>query len=175
MNAASNILEQVLPGHHKETSTTTGINNPGQHDGAAEPGSSMLALTWQGKNSVAVKTVPKPAIINPEDVILKVTGSTICGSDLHLYHNAVVQMKQGDILGHEFCGVVEEVGSAVTNIRRGQRVVSSFQIACGKCKFCQQSLSSQCDRTNDSKLQDALYGSQTAGLFGYSHLTGGMA
>lgn len=167
MNAASNILENILPGESKETSTETHISNPSQHSGAGVSGETMLALTWQGKNSVAVQEVAKPALINDDDVILKVTGATICGSDLHLYHNAVVQMKKGDILGHEFCGVVESVGSNVKTIRPGQRVVSSFQIGCGECRFCKQNLTSQCDRTNDSKLQDALYGSQTAGLCKY--------
>lgn len=168
MNAASNLLEKILPGEHKQTSTETGINNPSLHNGAGVPGETMLALTWQGKGSVAVQEVAKPAIINDDDVILKVTGATICGSDLHLYHNAVVQMKQGDILGHEFCGVVESVGPNVKIMNPGQRVVSSFQIGCGECKFCKQSLTSQCDRTNDSKLMDNLYGSQTAGLCKFS-------
>lgn len=75
--------------------------------------------------------VPKPVVVEPRDVILKVTGSTICGSDLHLLHGSVVEMEKGDILGHEFCGVVESMGSEVKNLEIGQRVVASFQIACG--------------------------------------------
>lgn len=117
----------------------------------------------------------KPKLVDPHDVILKVTGSTICGSDLHLYHGAVVQMQKGDILGHEFCGIVEEVGSGVKNIVPGKRYVASFQIACGQCRFCKQKLTSQCERTNSSSVMNALFGSRTAGLFGYSHLTGGYA
>jgi len=117
----------------------------------------------------------KPKVVDPGDVIIKVTGSTICGSDLHLFHGAVVQMQKGDILGHEFCGVVDEVGPEVKNVKPGKRYVASFQIACGKCRFCQQGLSSQCDRTNDSTVHNIMFGSRTAGLFGYSHFTGGYA
>jgi threonine dehydrogenase-like Zn-dependent dehydrogenase len=75
--------------------------------------------------------VPKPRVVEDRDVILKVTGSTICGSDLHLLHGSVVEMEKGDILGHEFCGVVESFGKGVTNLQKGDRVVASFQIACG--------------------------------------------
>jgi threonine dehydrogenase-like Zn-dependent dehydrogenase len=117
----------------------------------------------------------KPKVVDPGDVIIKVTGSTVCGSDLHLFHGAVVQMQKGDILGHEFCGVVDEVGPEVKNVKPGKRYVASFQIACGKCRFCQQGLSSQCDRTNDSTVHNIMFGSRTAGLFGYSHFTGGYA
>jgi threonine dehydrogenase-like Zn-dependent dehydrogenase len=113
--------------------------------------------------------------VDPGDVILQVTGSTICGSDLHLYHGSVVQMQAGDILGHEFCGIVSEIGSGVSKVVPGKRYVASFQIGCGACRFCAQKLSSQCDLTNDSTVQNVLFGSRTAGLFGYSHLTGGFA
>ena len=109
------------------------------------------------------------------DVILKVTGSTVCGSDLHLLHGAIVEMEKGDILGHEFCGVVESVGDAVKKVKPGQRVVASFQIACGDCMFCRRKLSSQCERTNENTLEAAMYGGRTAGMFGYSHFTGGFA
>lgn len=135
----------------------------------------MKALTWQGKNKVAVLDLPRPKILEPRDVILKVTGSTICGSDLHLFHGSVVQMKLNDIMGHEFCGIVDEVGPGAVGIKKGGRYVASFQIACGDCFFCKQKLSSQCERTNESSTQSALFGSQTAGIFGYSHLTGGFA
>lgn len=108
-------------------------------------------------------------------MILKVTGSTVCGSDLHLLHGTVVEMQKGDILGHEFCGVVESVGSAVTNVKPGERVVASFQIACGECEYCKQNLSSQCDRTNANSIAAGMYGAQPAGIFGYSHFTGGFA
>lgn len=98
----------------------------------------MLALTWHGKQKVSVSTVPKPRILEPRDVIIRVTGTTICGSDLHLYHGVIMQMKAGDILGHEFCGVVEEVGPGVdkTKVQVGKRYVASFQIACGECFYC---------------------------------------
>lgn len=135
----------------------------------------MKALVWQAKNKVEVINTPRPKILEPRDVILKVTGSTLCGSDLHLLHGSVIQMKQGDILGHEFCGVVDEVGSEITGIKKGGRYVASFQIACGDCFFCKQKLSSQCERTNSNTTEHAMYGGQTAGMFGYSHFTGGFA
>jgi threonine dehydrogenase-like Zn-dependent dehydrogenase len=84
-------------------------------------------------------------------------------------------MQKGDILGHEFCGIVEEMGSAVKNLKKGDRVVTSFQIACGECLYCKNKLSSQCARTNSNKIQNAMYGGRAAGMFGYSHFTGGFA
>lgn len=119
--------------------------------------------------------VPKPVLIEDRDVILKITGSTICGSDLHLLHGTVVEMQKGDILGHEFCGIVDEVGSAVKKVKKGDRVVASFQIACGECYFCEKKLSSQCTRTNANSIERGMYGQNTAGFFGYSHFTGGYA
>jgi threonine dehydrogenase-like Zn-dependent dehydrogenase len=108
-------------------------------------------------------------------VILKITGSTICGSDLHLYHGAVIEMQKGDVLGHEFCGIVDEMGPEVKNLKKGDRVVASFQIACGDCFYCKLKLSSQCERTNSNTIENAMYGGRTAGMFGYSHFTGGFA
>lgn len=99
------------------------------------------------------------------------TGSTVCGSDLHLLHGAVVEMEKGDILGHEFCGIVDSFGPAVKNLKKGDRVVASFQIACGDCYYCDQKLSSQCERTNANTLENAMYGGRTAGMLGYSHFT----
>ena len=84
-------------------------------------------------------------------------------------------MQKGDILGHEFCGTVDSVGDAVTNLKPGQRVVASFQIACGECRFCKRKLSSQCERTNSNTIERGMYGGNTAGMFGYSHFTGGFA
>lgn len=104
-------------------------------------------------------------MIDPTDVVIKVTGSTICGSDLHLYHGAVVTLKEGDILGHEFCGVVDNVGSNIQTLKPGDRVVASFQIACGKCRYCQEGLSSMCDRTNGSEVENVLHGQRIAGIF----------
>jgi threonine dehydrogenase-like Zn-dependent dehydrogenase len=100
--------------------------------------------------------------VEPRDVVLRVTGSTICGSDLHLLHGSVVEMQKGDILGHEFCGIVESVGTQVTKVKPGERVVASFQIACGECKPCKKKLSSQCERTNANSLEAAMYGTHTA-------------
>jgi threonine dehydrogenase-like Zn-dependent dehydrogenase len=130
-----------------------------------------MSLTYP----VPTAEVPKPKIIEDGDVILKVTGSTVCGSDLHLLHGAVVQMSKGDILGHEFCGVAIQTGPKVSKVKVGKRYVASFQIACGECFFCKQKLSSQCERTNSNTTAKAMYGSQTAGIFGYSHFTGGFA
>ncbi|KAF8671808.1 GroES-like protein [Rhizoctonia solani] len=117
--------------------------------------------------------VPVPDITQPDDVIVKVTGTTICGSDLHLYHGEIVALQKGDILGHELIGVVDRVGENVKNLKPGQQVVASFQIACGQCSYCKQKLSSMCDKTNNSSLQNAMYGTRDAGFFGCSHSTGG--
>lgn len=122
----------------------------------------------------AVET-PKPKVLEDRDVILKVTGSTICGSDLHLYHGAVVELQKGDILGHEFCGRVDSMGAGVKGLKEGDRVVASFQIACGECMYCKKKLSSQCERTNSNTIENIMYGGRTAGMFGYSHFTGGFA
>lgn len=94
---------------------------------------------------------------------------------MHLLHGTVIELAQGDILGHEFCGVVDSVGSAVKNVKAGDRVVASFQIACGDCYFCKNKLSSQCEKTNSNKIENGMYGGNTAGMFGYSHFTGGFA
>lgn len=94
---------------------------------------------------------------------------------MHLLHGTVVQLSEGDILGHEFCGVVDQVGAGVTGIEVGKRYVASFQIACGDCFFCKQKLSSQCEKTNSNTTERAMYGGRTAGMFGYSHFTGGFA
>jgi threonine dehydrogenase-like Zn-dependent dehydrogenase len=136
-------------------------------------GLTMKALAWFGKEDVRLVDAPMPDITQDEDVIVRVTGTTICGSDLHLYHGEIPELQPGDILGHEFMGVVDKVGSKVQKLKVGQRVVASFQIACGHCEFCKQKLSSFCDNTNNSVLMSSLYGQRDAGFFGYSHLTGG--
>ncbi|PGH27199.1 hypothetical protein AJ80_01156 [Polytolypa hystricis UAMH7299] len=173
---AANIVEKV-GGDRGQATTAQDVSNPEKDPQQfADPsGEMMKALVWMGKNDVAIAQVPKPKIIEDSDVIVKVTGSTICGSDLHLYHGTILELQKGDILGHEFCGVVESIGPSVTKYKPGDRVVASFQIACGECTYCKQKLSSQCERTNDSKLQNALLGARTAGFFGYSHFTGGFA
>ncbi|KZT72752.1 GroES-like protein [Daedalea quercina L-15889] len=136
-------------------------------------GSTMKALAWFGSRDVRLIEAPIPDITEPDDVILRVTGTTICGSDLHLFNGEIVNLQKGDILGHEFMGIVDAIGPNVGNLQVGQRVVASFQIACGDCKYCKQKLSSFCDRTNPSSLQNAMYGHRDAGFFGYSHFTGG--
>lgn len=137
----------------------------------------MRALTWHGRHDVRIERVPDPQIVNPHDCILKVTSTAICGSDLHLYDGYVPGMRPGDILGHEFMGEVVEVGPRST-LRKGQRVVVPFPIACGECFFCKKQQFSCCDNTNPPETSDATeteYGYPTAGVFGYSHLTGGYA
>jgi len=136
-------------------------------------GSTMRALAWYGTKDVRVVDAAIPDITEDLDVILKVTGTTICGSDLHLYHSEIMALQKGDILGHEFMGIVDKVGPGVKNLKPGDRVVTSFQIACGTCEYCQKKLSSFCDRTNNSNLMNTLYGHRDAGFFGYSHLAGG--
>ncbi|GAD97631.1 glutathione-dependent formaldehyde dehydrogenase [Paecilomyces variotii No. 5] len=153
---------------------TTDISNYAD-TGHGDPHQSMKALTYQSNNRVKLVETARPTIVDAGDVIVKVTGSTICGSDLHLFHGAIPELKKGDILGHEFCGVVEKVGPQVKKRKVGERVVASFQIACGECFYCKEKLSSICERTNGSSSEDALYGRRTAGMFGYSHFTGGFA
>ncbi|EFI27350.1 R,R-butanediol dehydrogenase [Coprinopsis cinerea okayama7 len=139
----------------------------------AESGEKMRALAWFGTKDVRMIDAPIPKVTEPDDVILKVTATTICGSDLHLYHGEIMALQKGEILGHEFMGVVDSVGPSVKNLEPGQRVVASFQIACGECEFCKKKISSMCDRTNPSSLQKAMYGTTDAGFFGYSHFAGG--
>ena len=98
----------------------------------------MKALTYQGAKNVRVETVPDPVLAADDDIILRVTATAICGSDLHIYRGKIPMMKDGDILGHEFMGIVEEAGPAVTRVRKGDRVVIPFVIACGECFYCNQ-------------------------------------
>ena len=136
----------------------------------------MKAVCWMGKGHVETLDVPDPGILNPHDAIIRVTRTAICGSDLHLFDGFIPTMEQGDILGHEFMGIVEETGREVTNLKRGDRVVVPFTIACGKCLFCKKQLWSACDNTNpNAHLMEAMYGYSGSGLFGYSHAMGGYA
>lgn len=136
----------------------------------------MKALCWYGKYDVRVQDVPDPKILNPRDAIIKITTTAICGSDLHLYDGYIPTMEKGDILGHEFMGEVVELGSAVTNLQVGDRVVVPFTIACGRCFFCKKGLWSACDNSNpNAGMAEALYGFSGSGLFGYSHMLGGYA
>ncbi|PCC69371.1 Threonine dehydrogenase [Nannocystis exedens] len=137
------------------------------------PSTMMKALEWHGAQDVRVVERPRPVLGEDHDVIVRVTATTICGSDLHLYHHSVPGMRVGDVLGHECMGIVEEAGPAVQSVRSGDRVVVSAVIAEGNCAYCQAGLYSLCDVTNPSEVMEALYGHCTAGIFGYSHLTGG--
>jgi threonine dehydrogenase-like Zn-dependent dehydrogenase len=136
----------------------------------------MKAVTWAGRNSVKVKEVPDPRILNSRDAIIRITSTAICGSDLHLYDGYIPSVMNGDILGHEFMGEVVEKGPGVTNLDVGDRVVVPFPIACGSCFQCRLGNFSVCENTNPNAwMQEKLYGHATAGIFGYSHLTGGYA
>lgn len=137
----------------------------------------MKALCWHGRADVRVDHVPDPRIQDPGDVVVRITSTAICGSDLHLYDVYMPFMKPGDVLGHEPMGVVEAVGPDVRRFRRGDRVVVPFTISCGSCWFCKKSLFSCCDNTNppDSRrLISTLIGHSPAALFGYSHALGGV-
>lgn len=119
MSQAAMQAEKVI-GHGGEATTAQNVSNPGNSADYAHPsGEKMKALAWMGKNKVEMIECPRPKVMEPRDVIVKVTGSTVCGSDLHLLHGTVVELQKGDILGHEFCGVVDEVGSAVTKFQKG--------------------------------------------------------
>ncbi|MGI8741437.1 MAG: zinc-dependent alcohol dehydrogenase [Bryobacteraceae bacterium] len=136
----------------------------------------MKATCWYGSQDVRVENVEDPKIINPRDAILRITLSAICGSDLHLYDGYIPTMQKGDILGHEFMGEVVEVGKENSSLKKGDRVVVPFTIACGNCFFCRQSLTSLCDNSNpNAGMAEKLYGQSASGLFGYSHLYGGYA
>ncbi|HEY9861247.1 MAG TPA: zinc-dependent alcohol dehydrogenase [Candidatus Obscuribacterales bacterium] len=136
----------------------------------------MKALCWHGANDVRIGNVPDPTILNPRDAIIKITSTAICGSDLHILDGYIPTMKEGDILGHEFMGEVVELGSAVTNVKIGDRVVVPFTISCGNCFFCQRDLWSLCDNSNPNGwLAEAAMGHSPSGLFGYSHMFGGYA
>ena len=136
----------------------------------------MRAVCWEGKYDVRVETVPDPEILNPRDAIIQVTSTAICGSDLHLYDGYMPTMEKGDILGHEFMGHVVDVGSAITNLKIGDRVVVPFTIACGRCFFCLRGLWSACDNSNPNwHIAESLLGHSPSGLFGYSHMMGGYA
>ena len=136
----------------------------------------MKALCWYGKEDVRVETVPDPKLLNPHDAIIEITRTAICGSDLHLYDGFIPTMEAGDILGHEFMGEVVDTGNEVKNLKRGEKVVVPFTIACGQCFFCKRGLWSACDNTNPNAwMMEKLYGYSGSGLFGYSHLMGGYA
>jgi threonine dehydrogenase-like Zn-dependent dehydrogenase len=136
----------------------------------------MRALTYHGAHNVKVDTVPDPVLEQSDDIILRVTATAICGSDLHLYRGKIPATEHGDIFGHEFMGVVEEVGAGVIAVSRGDRVVIPFVIACGSCFFCQHDLFAACETTNTGR--GAILNKKAippgAALFGFSHLYGGI-
>ena len=137
----------------------------------------MKALTYHGSKDVRVETVPDPVLQHDDDILLRVTATAICGSDLHLYHGKIPETKAGDIFGHEFMGVVEDTGRGVTNVRKGDRVVIPFVIACGQCFFCEHEQFAACETTNPDEGASLRKRSQMtppAALFGYSHLYGGV-
>jgi len=138
--------------------------------------SHMKCLVWKGKENVQVEDKPAPQILHPKDALVKITTTTICGSDLHMYHNEVSGMKKGDILGHEFMGIVVGVGPDVKTLQLGDRVVVSAVIACGECEWCHRQQYSLCDGTNfNNKEAMEEFGDALSGIFGYTHLTGGFA
>jgi threonine dehydrogenase-like Zn-dependent dehydrogenase len=128
----------------------------------------MRAVVWHGDEKLSVDNVDDPKIQEPTDAIVRITSSAICGSDLHLYGQKALGMEEGDILGHEPMGIVEEVGPGVTQIAVGDRVVIPFNISCGHCYMCERDLYSQCETTQN---RDKKKG---ASLFGYTHLYGGV-
>jgi threonine dehydrogenase-like Zn-dependent dehydrogenase len=136
----------------------------------------MRALRWHGKQDIRCDTVPDPEIEHPRDAIIKVTSCAICGSDLHLYDGFMPGMESGDIMGHETMGEVVEVGSENKKLKVGDRVVIPFTIICGECDQCRRGNFSVCERTNrNGNIAAKMFGHTTAGLFGYTHLTGGYA
>lgn len=136
----------------------------------------MGALCYMGTNKLKLEKVKDPEIINPQDVIVKVAFSSVCGSDLHFIHGYVPGMKQGDIMGHEFCGEVVDMGAEVQNLLEGDRVVVAPNISCGKCFYCEEGLWSACDNSNQNGfIQEFVMGYPTAAFYGCSHLFGGYA
>lgn len=136
----------------------------------------MKAACWMGKKKIEVQEVDDPRILNPRDCIVRITSTAICGSDLHLYNGFMPTMEKGDILGHEFMGEVVEIGPEVKKLRVGDRVAVPFCISCGACSHCLRHEWSVCDNTNpNAAMAETIFGYSPAGLFGYSHLTGGYA
>src|SRR3954462_10698854 len=128
---------------------------------------SMLAMNYRGPYRVrADKNAPYPEILHPEDAIVRVTRSCICGSDLHIYHGLVPDTRVGTTFGHEFIGIVEEIGKDVQKLKVGDHVIVPFNISCGRCAFCKQGLFGNC---HESKPEVTAVG----GIFGYSHTAGG--
>src|SRR5690242_1528086 len=136
----------------------------------------MRAVTYHGSYDVRVDTVPDPILQEPDDIVLKITATAICGSDLHLYRGKMPELKNGDILGHEFMGTVVDAGPEVTALRKGDRVVVPFVIACGQCFFCEKQLYAACETTNPDRgaIMNKKNVRSGAAFFGYTHLYGGV-
>ncbi len=136
----------------------------------------MKALCWHGTSDVRIDNVPDPKIADPTDVIIRITSTAICGSDLHLYNGFMPTMQKGDVLGHEPMGVVVEVGKQVQKLNVGDRVVVPFTISCGTCWFCSHDMFSLCDTSNpNAEIAKKAMGHSPAALFGYSHMLGGFS
>jgi threonine dehydrogenase-like Zn-dependent dehydrogenase len=137
----------------------------------------MKALTYHGAKDVRVENMPDPSLAVEDDIIVRVTATAICGSDLHIYRGKIPLVRDGDILGHEFMGIVEDTGRGVQRLKRGDRVVVPFTISCGTCFFCERSLFAACETTNPGRgaIINKKHTRPGAGLFGYSHLYGGYA
>ncbi|KAI8817026.1 chaperonin 10-like protein [Fimicolochytrium jonesii] len=167
LNALANLAEARMG----DLPTST----PVSRDAKTRPGATMKALAWYGKHDLRLIDAPVPAISHPKDAIIRVTGTTVCGSDLHLLHGDIIQLVKGDILGHEYMGIVEEVGSEVKGIKVGDTVVAAFNIGCGECEYCKKGIFTECDTTNNSALMQAMYGHKLGGILGYGHFGGGFA
>lgn len=136
----------------------------------------MKAVCWHGRRDMRVDNVDDPKIEDPRDAIIKITATAICGSDLHLYNGVMPTMQAGDVVGHEPMGEVVEVGNAITNLRKGDRVVVPFTLACGSCFFCDRDLYSLCDNSNrNAEIARKAIGQSPSGMLGYSHMMGGYA
>lgn len=134
----------------------------------------MRAVVWNGVNDLRVETMPDPEIVNPRDAIVRVTMSSVCGSDLHLLGGYVPAMKPGDIIGHEFMGEVVETGREVSRVKKGDRVIVISIIGCGQCEHCRRTDFSCCDNSNPKPMMaEAVWGHSPAGIIGYSHALGG--
>lgn len=182
MSRAAQISDQISQAVHSVTDKfihpQTKTPLAAQPKYKEDPNLKMFAAEYHGAKNVKLVERAAPAITENNDAIVRITSTTVCGSDLHMYYNEVPGvdvMQTGDIMGHEAVGVVQSVGPSVTNIKPGDRVVISAIIACGSCEFCNKKQPSLCDRTNPSGQMEALYGHRLSGVFGYSHLTGGYA
>ena len=167
---AAAVPNPAVPHRAKDKARSAGSNAPPY----LNPERLMKAVTYHGTGDMRVDTVPDPTLEGPRDAILKVTSTAICGSDLHIYDGFLPEMRKGDVIGHEFMGEVVEVGPAVGNLKKGDRVVIPFNVTCGICDFCKADFYSMCDNSNpDAGKLKAMYGQAGAGLYGYGHLFGG--